>query len=439
MNITGLSPKRHDKVSARDGYDVTRRTPAAPGHCVSFPAMTAGAIPRSPSATPGALSGAGSTDAGVLPVDSPLGQEPLVRELEGRGRRDGWFTRVVGFYLRRYEAKRAAAGPASVTRENPSEAARSMILRACIKSAVSGAAAGAVSTAATLFTAETEGFGALVAVPVAGLSIGGEMLYRSFVHLDLTVRLAEVFDVHYDPRKRDDLWRLYALVFETHAEKAEGEDPGRALVSEVIDVEHSDVGEKIGSKVLGESVARNIVPFLGIVTSAVTNFRLTQKLGDTVRRYMRYERAMHDAFAHASEECRANLDLLIEGVWFIFTADGQLEPEETATLAHLLDKLDPVTRKVVQTRFVEDELEWAERIESVPEDTRDHFLHALEVAACVDKEVSLPERKILRRVAHHLNRDFDLDHLKTMIAEFEEYGVLTKKTKHKRWVPEGLS
>jgi uncharacterized tellurite resistance protein B-like protein len=310
-----------------------------------------------------------------------------------------------------------------------------MILRASIKSAATGAAAGAISTAATLFTAETEGFGALVAVPAAGLSIGGELLYRSFVHLELTVGLAEVFDVRFDPENQDDLWRLYALVFKTHEESASGEDPGRALVSEVIEVEHADVGEKIGTKVLGESVARNIVPFLGIVTSAVTNFVLTRKLGHTVRRYMRYQRAFHDAFTHATEECHANIDLLIEGMWFIFTADGRLEPEETATLARLLDRLDPVARKAVEGRFVEDELDWAHRIESIPEATRDHFLHALEVAACVDKEVSLPERKILRRAAHHLGREFDLEHLQKMIAEFEAYGVLTSKTKHRRWSP----
>jgi uncharacterized tellurite resistance protein B-like protein len=150
---------------------------------------------------------------------------------------------------------------------------------------------------------------------------------------------------------------------------------------------------------------------------------------------MRYQRAIRDAFAEASEACHDNMDLLIEGMWFIFAADGRLVPEETATLASLMDKLDPVARKAVEARFVEDELDWAERIESIPEETRDQFLHALEVAACVDKEVTLPERKILRRAAHHLGREFDLGHLNRMIEEFESYGVLTMKTTHRRWSP----
>jgi len=80
----------------------------------------------------------------------------------------GWFTRLVGFYLRRYEAKRTRSGPLVVEKEAISDVARSKIMRACIKSAITGAASGMVSTAATLFTAETEGIGGLVALPIAG-------------------------------------------------------------------------------------------------------------------------------------------------------------------------------------------------------------------------------------------------------------------------------
>ena len=37
---------------------------------------------------------------------------------------------------------------------------------------------------------------------------------------------------------------------------------------------------------------RNIVPVLGIFTSAITNFLMTRRLGNTVRRYMRYQHAL---------------------------------------------------------------------------------------------------------------------------------------------------
>ncbi len=365
-----------------------------------------------------------------------LGEGVGIRERRARG----WFTKLVAYYLRRYQAKRErAAHPARANGSSASEAARSAILRACVKSALTGASAGAVSTAATLVTAETEGAAALVAVPVAALAIGGEMLYRSFVHIDLTMELAEIFGVKFDANDPDDLWRLYSLVFTSRGdEDEESSDPGKALVHEVTNLENESVGEEIGNKVLGESVARNIVPFVGIVSSAVTNFVVTRRLGDTVRRYMRYQRAMTDAFSAATQSCRDHLDLLIEGMWFIFTADGRLTPEETATLAHLLDELDPITRQAVQSRFVEDELEWADRIEKIPDEKRDAFLHALEVAAAVDKEVGLPERKILHRAAHHLNREFDIKHLERMMEEFERFGVLSEKSRHrtKRASPE---
>jgi hypothetical protein len=57
---------------------------------------------------------------------------------------------------------------------------------------------------------------------------------------------------------------------------------------------------------------------------------------------------------------------------------------------------------------------------------RDEFLHALLVAAAVDKHVGLPERKILRRAAHHLGRPFERETIEKMIEEFEDYGVLRK-------------
>jgi len=345
-----------------------------------------------------------------------------------------WFTKVVAFYLRRFKERdeartRAVAGDG----QSISEAARRRILRASVKSAVSGAAAGTLSTAATLITAQTEGLAGLVAVPVAAVGIGAEMVFRSLVHLDLTVQLADLFGVELDAADPAEILRLYSLVFKTDGEEAEGgegaaeRDPsqlGKSLVHRVKHLDAGEVGAQIGDAVLGESVVRNIVPFVGIVSSAVTNFVLTQRLGNTVRRYMRYQRAIDDAFVRAEAECQRHLDLLVEGVWFIFTADGRLAPEETVTLVKLLEKLDPVTGRATLSRFVEDELDWADRIEQIPVPMRAAFYEALEVAACVDKEVSLPERKILRRAAHHLGLPFDLARLEAMVRAFGAEGVL---------------
>jgi hypothetical protein len=381
----------------------------------------------------GAAAAVSGSDDDVL-IKS-LGQEIGVRADEEKPR--GWFTRLARWYLARRFAK--AEGAHAHAESHPLDAtanrrAQRAITIACVKSAISGAISGSVSTGATLATAQTEGALAFAAVPVAAGAIGGEMLYRSILQLDLTCDLAEIFGLSYDPAHEEDLWRLYALAFGTsdHDDDAEAEgDQGKELVREVTHVEGEDVGEKIGHLVLGESIMRNVVPVIGIVSSAITNVVLTRKMGHTVRRYFRYQRAFADTFAHAIELLQGEpRDLLIEGMWFIFTADGKLTPEEAACLGKLVHKLDPVERHAVTHRFVEDELDWTERIgKGVPEELRDVFLHALEVAAAVDKEVSVPERKILRRAARALGREFDPARVEKMMADFEERGILSTGAK----------
>jgi hypothetical protein len=375
-----------------------------------------------------------ASDGATVPSRTRLAEELGQRAGVSQAPPSGWFTKLIAHYLRRYKERDAARGRAQPKPgQSVSDAARSRIRRASVKSAVSGSLAGALSTAATMITAQTEGLAGLVAIPVAALGIGGEMMYRSLVHFDLTVQLADLFGVEFDPTDPADIIRLYSLVFKTGEAGGEDDEANpravpsveKDLVHKVKHLESSKVGEQIGDKVLGESVVRNIVPFVGIVSSAVTNYVLTQRLGNTVRRYMRYQRALDDMFERAATECGPHLDLLVEGVWFIFTADGRLAPEEVVTLVKLLERLDPVTGHATLSRFVEDELDWADRIEQIPEGMRPAFFHALEVAACVDKEVTLPERKILRRAAHHLGVEFDMVRLTRMVRELEEEGILT--------------
>jgi hypothetical protein len=373
--------------------------------------------------------GAGSGDVRI----ESLGEEIGVRSGEGK-RPGGWFLRLARWYLSRRVRLAEEGGELHVDDAAATARAQRVITIACVKSAISGALSGSVSTGATVATAQTQGALAFAAVPVAVGAIGGEMLYRSLLHLDLTCDLAAIFGLRYDPAHEEDLFRLYALAFGTsdHEDEAdEGGDPGKELVREVTHVESEDVGEKIGHLLLGESIMRNVVPVVGIVSSAVTNVVLTRKLGHTVRRYFRYRRAFEDTFGHAIELLSGEpLDLLIEGIWFIFTADGKLAPEEAACLANLVHKLPPDARHAVTHRFVEDEHEWTERLAAgVPEHLRDAFLHALEVAAAVDKEVGVPERKILRRASRKLGREFDPRRVEQMMREFEDHGVLSHASK----------
>ena len=377
--------------------------------------------------------GALSAEAEARALGASVGVATNAPERERRS----WFSRVVGSYMKRHQ-RRIAANRAAIARgekvakvdDRPApDRANAAIRWACIKSAMTGATAGAISTTATILTAETEGLAGFIAVPFAAATIGGEMIYRAFVHVDLTCELAEIFEVKFDTENEADLWRLYALAFGTDDHEEGTSDPGAELIHSVTHTEGEQVGEKIGGKVLGESVMRNIVPVFGIFSSAITNFVLTKRLGDTIRRAMRYQRAMDDTFETWSHACEAHLDLLIEGMWFVFTADGRLSPEEVTCLAKLLDKLDSVQRHAVMKRFTEDEIDFLERITAeIPVEMRPAFLHALEVAAAVDKIVGLPEKKILRRVAHHLDLEFDMAAVQKMIDSFTETGFMAEST-----------
>jgi uncharacterized tellurite resistance protein B-like protein len=336
----------------------------------------------------------------------------------------GWFTRAVTRYMRR-NLERLRSAPTCADQDIPDRARRA-IRKAALVSAGGGALTGAISTAATVVTAQTEGLGGFVAVPIAGAAIGLEMVWRSAVHVRLTCDLAHLFQVRFDADDTDDLLRLYALVFGTHKDDESEKDFGKGMLEKVTEAEGEDVGERIGHALLGESVMRNVVPVLGIFTSAITNYVVTRRLGDTVRRYLRYQRAMTDAIRHAELTCERSKLLLIEGMWFIFTADGVLAPEEAGCLVHLLADLPPDDRDALRARFTDDEIDWMGRVkEQVPEDQRDAFLYALEVAACLDKEISLPERKILKRVSILFQRPFEPERLTRMIEQLEDKGVLT--------------
>ena len=334
----------------------------------------------------------------------------------------GWFTRMVSRYLRTHAA--ATATDAAKASGTHTERAERACRRACIKSAISGATAGATATGATIAAAATEELAAFIVVPIAAGSIAGEMFYRAFLHVELTCELARIFEIPIDPDDPQQIWQLYALVFGVEEHDETSDDPGQGLIARILRVEGSSVGEEIGGDLVGETVARNIVPVFGIATSAYANYRMTKRLGDTLRRSFRYRRALQDALDRAGSECHAVLDLLIEGLWFVFTADGRLVPEEAAALAWMLRPFPEAEQRRIHGGFVEDELSWMDRIRTVPPEVREAFFHALEVGATVDKIVSPPERKLLRRIARELEIDFDSARLERMTQEFESVGIL---------------
>jgi len=332
-----------------------------------------------------------------------------------------WFGRLASAYLARRLARARVASDAATIAE--SERAKTAIRSACVKCALTGAASGTVTTAAELLTAETGGLAALATVPVAALTVGGEMVFRAVVHLGLTCDLAEIFGVPFDARDRTAFWRLCALAFGISSDGDGSADLGQQLVKSMLQPDQG-VGSSIGSMLLSESVLRNIVPVVAPVTSSAASWRMTRRLGETVSSYMRYHRAFRDEMLEVGYRCEAHFGLLAEGLWFLFSADGRLSPEETAVLAYLVRLLPADERPLVMARFVEDEQEWQQRLTELPENERDDFFHALEIAATVDKVVTLPERRLLRGAARVLGRKYDDARIAQMVKDFGDVGVL---------------
>jgi len=103
------------------------------------------------------------------------------------------------------------------------------------------------------------------------------MVFRAIVHLGLTCDLAEIYGVPFDVRDRTAFWRLCALAFGVRSNDGRSDDLGQTLVKSMLQPDQ-DVGSSIGSKLLGESVLRNIVPIVAPVTSSMSSWRMTRKL-----------------------------------------------------------------------------------------------------------------------------------------------------------------
>jgi len=255
-------------------------------------------------------------------------------------------------------------------------------------------------------------------------AIVGETLFRAILHADLACQLAEIYGVPFDPGDEDDLWRLYALVFRTFGDGRDDGRHGTRLIERITKLGREQAGDALGRRVLRDALLRDSIPFVDVVVSSIANYVDTRRLGNAMRRFMRYERGMRDALDRAKVAWPAYIDLVIEGMWFIFSADGALTPEEAAMLAHMLRELEPTARDDVMLRFVDDERDWIDRVRTrVPQDVREPFLHTLEVAAALDKKIFVPERKILARVAEALGRSWNASNVERLISELSETGV----------------
>lgn len=360
----------------------------------------------------------------------------VARTLELKDLHTGrWFTKLVDLFLRHYEAhglhvEPEAAGPrADVTGD--------IIRRACVASALSGSGVASVSTGVTALAAESGPLGMFVAVPVAGLSVGAEMMVRAIIHLRMTCDLGSAFGVRFQADEPDNLSRLYTLILgeKEEEEDEDGDELGLGRVVQVMRTESGKLGADLGERLLGESVARNFLPFLNVVTSTVTNWRHTRYVGEAVLRYVRMRRALEDGDAALRARSANEANLLLESAWFLFVADGRLREEESAVLAQRLSRLSQAERRRLRDRFVEDESEWLKRLRRVSPQARGVFLEALKLLAAADLKAPPPVRATLERAADALGGRVDKRHLESLMHDFRHKGVARMPLPEPREVP----
>jgi len=341
---------------------------------------------------------------------------------------DAWLRRLVATAVRHYNERPRQRAINQTKGLTEREHAHAVIRRSCVLTAATGGAIGVVATGASIAIAESGGPLGFAAVPIALAAMGVEAVMRSYEHLRMTCEIADLFDLRFDPDSPADLWALFALAFGAGVRIAEDGDPAEQILG-VASIEGQSIAQELGARLVGESVARNIVPFLDIASSSITNWKLTRRLGDTVRRYARYRRAFDDVLC-ANPRLLERLDLLVEGAYFLFAADDRLTREETALLASLLRRCDPSFYEQKLGEALSDDIAWIERLPEIPESVRPGFFHALEVAAAVDKYASVRERKLLEHAARALHIPFDEAHLEQMIAELDATGVLAHTRRH---------
>ena len=82
---------------------------------------------------------------------------------------------------------------------------------------------------------------------------------------------------------------------------------GHELLERLVPLHSEEVSSAIGSMAGTETLARNVVPVLGLFTSGVTSYRLTSRIGDASLRYARARRALGDVISSARSKMARTL------------------------------------------------------------------------------------------------------------------------------------
>jgi hypothetical protein len=327
----------------------------------------------------------------------------LRRAITLRDVRSGlWYTKLLRSYLAFFEKHRVVIDAENLPTAERDAIVEKLTRSTAIRTTIAGAAAAGGVTLASIATAQSGGVAGPIVLPLAGVGMVGEMVLRSIWHLQLVCELAELYGMRVNAGRETEIIRLYALA--VHAEMHQTEDdPGRGLVERVVRLQQAGgLGKLIASNLVGEMFMRNAVPFADVVLSSFRNWQLTEQVGEFVQGYASRRVRLDTAVEAVDRKNSDAVDLVVEGIWFIFITDGRLTGVETALLAHMMRGLQ--TSDDLTTFFVSDEAGWLERLAEIDPDPqlRELVLNALHVATQIEGPMSPQKIAILRRAAQTL-------------------------------------
>jgi tellurite resistance protein len=334
-------------------------------------------------------------------------------------------TWVHRFIQREIESRARTRGPAYWDEQFPGlpppARAERRIRRMLARATVAGVAAAAGASTSELLSLTAKGTAIPLAIPLGLASVGAELAYTTALRIDLAFDLASIYGV---PFARDDVGEIstllaMALDVELVKEPTRHDKPaapGETKPWRVVrQMQRDDFARQVGSELLQQSVLRNAVPVAGVLVSAAWN-------QVALRRYARHVHAairQRVAIVHACAGVRLGppgaARAILDGAWLVATADGDLRHHEALALATLIDSLPLPERIVVhEASFCDDEEVWFARLAELEPSARDTLVDVLALVASADGDLSVPERRFLRRLGRALDRALDLGAIEAM-------------------------
>jgi hypothetical protein len=340
--------------------------------------------------------------------------------------RDGsWFRRAFAKHVKEHlAASKADRWDRRYPGLDVEERATREIKRVARKAAAAGIVASTGASTGEILALLTEGLAAPVGVPIAVFSMVVEAAYTSLLQVDLACDIASMYGVPFDADDVGEVATLFGLSLDVDVKRRrparEDEEEAKAeperedrLTTKLQELQEGEIAKRIGRKLIEEAVMRNAIPFLGIPISGRWNYVATKRLGKTVKKYMRYRRALVHGCAALRLGTVGQAGLLIEGAWLLATTDGDAGHEEVMALALIMDQLPEAQRLAIELdkTLGDDEEEWFVELAKAPAEMHDAMLDVFYLIAATDKEVQAGERRFLRRVGKVIGRTIDFERL----------------------------